>query len=303
MGDIISRRASIFEHSIDLNPLVSQHQCSLIQLSLEGKTMEGFNEYHLDPDRFPFLQSFQDDWHIIRDEFTYFTQNAADEELKLAYDVLGPKSKTIQTKGKSKYSAFGIFFQGLFIEEYIRSHQIQYPDWGTDEASDKALILREKYFPNLARSIDMVNSIEDNILRNVYFGTFHPGLDIKLHVNDNPHMNRGYLGLIVPLGDVAMKICHEQLYWHEGKFMVLDHSYPHCPHNYTDFDRTVLVVDFFKPDWDRSRASQFERSQVIERMQDNPYSLGVFGKSDRAKESDFIKYGLAHQLEWDKTLS
>lgn len=265
--------------------------------------METFTEYHLDPEPFNFLQPFQNNWQTIRDEFSYFNQNATDEELKLAGNVLGPKSKTIQTKGKSKYSAFGILFQGLFIEEYIRSHQIRYPDWSADEASEQALALRNKYFPNLALAIDTINSIEHNILRNVYFGTFHPGLDIKLHVNDNPHMNRGYLGLIVPQGDVAMKICHDRLYWHEGKFMVLDHSYPHCPHNYTSFDRTVLVVDFFKPDWSRERASQFERAQVAERMQDNPYSLGVFGKSDRAKESDFIKYGLAHQLEWDKALT
>jgi len=46
----------------------------------------------------------------------------------------------------------------------------------------------------------------------------------------------------------------------------------------------------------------FEQEQVAERMRDNPYSLGVFGKSDKAKEEDFIKYGLAHQLEWDKAL-
>lgn len=47
---------------------------------------------------------------------------------------------------------------------------------------------------------------------------------------------------------------------------------------------------------------RFEKEQVTQRMQDNPYSLGVFGKSDKAKEEDFIKYGLAHQLEWDKAL-
>jgi beta-hydroxylase len=115
-------------------------------------------------------------------------------------------------------------------------------------------------------------------------------------------MNRGYLGLIVPQGDVAMKICHEQLYWHEGEFKVLDHSYPHCPHNYTDYDRTVLVVDFFKPEQPREEMMQFEQEQVAQRMQDNPYSLGVFGKSDQAQEEDFIKYGLAHQLEWEKAL-
>jgi beta-hydroxylase len=115
-------------------------------------------------------------------------------------------------------------------------------------------------------------------------------------------MYRGYLGLIVPAGDVAMKICHDTLYWHEGEFMVLDHSFPHCPHNHTSYDRTVLVVDFFNPDKPQVEVIQFEQAQVTQRMQDNPYSLGVFGKSDQAKAEDFIKYGLAHQLDWDKAL-
>ncbi|WP_066425307.1 aspartyl/asparaginyl beta-hydroxylase domain-containing protein [Anabaena sp. 4-3] len=264
--------------------------------------MANFNEYHLNPEEFTFLKSFQEQWQVIRDEFTSFTKQASEEELKFTYEVLGPKSKTIKTKGSSKYSAFGILFQGLFIEEYIQLHQITYPDYGTDEASAKALALRKKYFPNLANVIEKVNFKDDNVIRNVYFGTFHPGLDIKLHVNYNHHTNRGYLGLIVPEGDVAMKICHEKLYWQEGEFMVLDHSYPHCPHNYTNYDRTVLVVDFFKTDKPREEIIKFEQEQVIQRMQDNPYSLGVFGKSDKAQAEDFIKYGLAHQLEWDKAL-
>ena len=264
--------------------------------------MESFNEYHLNPEQFPFLQSFQEHWQEIRDEFISFLKSTSDEELKFTYDVMGPKSTTIKTKGKRKYSAFGILFQGILIEKYIQLHQIEYPDYDSDDAAAKALALREKYFPNLTKTIAKINSVADNIVRNVYFGTFHPGLDIKLHVNYNPHMNRGYLGLIVPQGDVAMKICHDKLYWHEGKFMILDHSYPHCPHNYTNYDRTVLIVDFFKPDLPREEAIQFEQEQVSQRMQDNPYSLGVFGQSDRAKQEDFIKYGLAHQLKWDKAL-
>jgi beta-hydroxylase len=265
--------------------------------------MASFNEYHFDPQQFYFLKHFQDNWQAIRDEYKHFIQNAYDQELKFTYDILGPKSKTLKTKENKKYSAFGILFQGSFIEDYIQLYQIKYPEYETNIASEKAWALREKYFSNLTYVITKINSLEDYILRNVYFGTFHPGLDIKLHINDNPHMNRGYLGLIVPKGDVAMKICHETLYWQEGKFMVLDHSYPHCPHNYTSDNRTVLVVDFFKPDWPREKAVQFETNQVTERMRDNPYSLGVFGKSDRAQEEDFIRYGLAHQLEWDKTLS
>ena len=264
--------------------------------------MESFNEYNLDPKQFPFLNNLQQNWQFIRDEFTYFMQNASKEELQFAFDIMGPKSKTIKTKGNAKYSAFGVLFQGMFLEKYILLHQIQYPEYELQNVPEKARELREKYFPKLTKAIEEANSINDNVIRNVYFGTFHPGLDIKLHVNYNPHMNRGYLGLIVPEGDVAMKICHDKLYWHEGEFLILDHSYPHCPHNYTDYDRTVLVVDFFKTDKPREEVSEFEQELVRQRMQENPYSLGVFGKSDKAQKEDFIKYGLSHQLEWDKAL-
>ena len=260
-----------------------------------------YSEYNLDPRTFPFLKSFQDNWQEIRDEFTKFRAQASEEELGFTSNVMGPKTKTIKTKGDKKYSAFGVLFQGEFIEEYIQKCQIDYPDYGTETAAAKALELRNKYFPTLAKTIGEVNA-DSNLIRNVYFGTFHPGLDIKLHVNYNPHMNRGYLGLIVPKGDVAMQICHEKLYWNEGEFMILDHSYPHCPHNYTDYDRTVLIVDFFKTDQPLEEVMEFEQKLVSQRMADNPYSLGVFGKSDRAKREDFIKYGLAHQLEWDKGL-
>lgn len=264
--------------------------------------MESFNEYHLDPKQFHFLNNLRENWQVIREEFTYFKNKSSQDEWQFAFDVLGPKSKTIKTKGSAKYSAFGTLFQGKFIEEYIRFHQIQYPQYELQDVPKQAQELREKYFPQLTKAIEETNSSNDNLLRNVYFGTFHPGLDIKLHVNYNPHMNRGYLGLIVPDGDVVMKICHDKLYWHEGEFLVLDHSYPHCPHNYTNYDRTVLVVDFFKTDKPREEVIQIEQELVRQRMQENPYSLGVFGKSDKAKEEDFIKYGLSHQLEWDKAL-
>lgn len=264
--------------------------------------MKTYSEYNLDPQQFPFLKKFQDNWQEIRDEFTQFSKQASSEELTFAYEVMGPKTKTIKTKKDNKYSAFGLLFQGEFIEKYIQKHQISYPDYELEQAASTAQSLREKYFPTLAKAIAKVNASNDNVIRNVYFGTFHPGLDIKLHVNYNPHMNRGYLGLIVPPGDVAMQICHDKLYWQVGEFMILDHSYPHCPHNYTDYDRTVLIIDFFKTDKPRAELVQFERELVNQRMQDNPYSLGIFGKSDRANKEDFIKYGLAHQLEWDKAL-
>lgn len=264
--------------------------------------MTTFNEYHLDPKQFPFLDKLQQNWQVIRDEFTYFNSNASESELQFVYDVMGPKNKTIKTKGNAKYKAFGLLFQGMAIEKYIQFHQIEYPQYESEDVAGKVQELRARYFPNLTEVIEEINLLNENVIRNAYFGTFMPGLDVKLHVNYNPHMNRGYLGLIVPPGDIAMKICHDKLYWHEGEFMVLDHSYPHCPHNYTEYERTVLVVDFFKPDKPREEVIEIEEKLVSERLQENPYSLGIFGKNDQAKVEDFITYGLSHQLEWDKAM-
>ena len=264
--------------------------------------MGNFNEYHKDPKQFPFLNGFQKHWKVIRDEFDHFMDAASPAEMKLAREVMGPKSKTITTRKKNKYSAFGFYFQGLFLEDYIQAHHIAYDGYQTSQVREQVVHLRTNYFPQLAEVINTSKEIDDSIIRNVYFGTFYPGLDIKLHINDNPHLYRGYLGLVVPQGDVAMKICHEKLFWHEGEIMVLDHRYPHCPHNYTDKNRTVLVIDFFRPDKPRQELIRIEQQQVAQRMQDNPYSLGIFGKSDQAKPEDFIRYGLAHQLEWDKVL-
>ncbi len=261
-----------------------------------------YNEYHLNPEKFPFLKAFQEHWLTIRNEFIAFQTSATVAEQRLAAKVMGPKSKTITTRKQNKYKALGFFFQGQYLEDYIQAHRISYGGDSNADVIKRITQLRQTYFPQLTQVIHGINAAEDQIIRNVYFGTFLPGLDIKLHVNDNPHMNRGYLGLIIPKGDVAMKICHEKLFWHEGKFMVLDHSFPHCPHNYTTAERTVLVVDFFRPDQPRYKLLQFEKVQVAQRMQDDPYSLGIFGQSDQAQEADFIKYGLAHQLEWDQVL-
>src|SRR5919202_4921300 len=134
--------------------------------------MERFDEDHVDPKEFSFLNNLQNSWRAIRDEFSRFSHEASHEELQFTFDVLGPKSKTIKTKGKAKYSAFGVLFQGMFIEKYIQVHQIQYPQYELQDVPQKALELRERYFPKLTKTIEESNSLNDNILRNVYYGTF-----------------------------------------------------------------------------------------------------------------------------------
>jgi len=262
--------------------------------------MTSFSEYNVDPAQFDFLSPLQGCWTAIRDEFTNFV-NSKNPDVDFAYRVMGPKSRTIKTATGS-YNAFGLLFQGLFIEDYLRAHNIANDDQTVDEIAERAGLIRKNNFSRLSRLLDEVALLSMGKLRTVYFGTFQPGLRIKLHINDNPHLYRGYLGLIVPEGDVAMRICHDTLYWREGEFMVLDHCYPHCPHNNTEYPRTVLVVDFFKPQMPLIDALKYESEQIAKRLSEDPKSLGVFGGSDNATLEDFIRYGMQEQLSWDKSL-
>jgi aspartyl/asparaginyl beta-hydroxylase (cupin superfamily) len=265
--------------------------------------MSGFSQYHLNPSDFPFLRPFQLSWRGIRDEFLTFQAKASAEDKVFAQIVMGPQSKTIKVGNHSKYHALGLLFQGMSLERFLSTHAIRYSMFEELETQHKISQIRDNYFPLTSSIISRVQKRTEGLLRNVYFGTFDPGLEVRLHINDNPHMNRGYLGLIVPRGDVGMKICHETLRWHDGEFLVLDHSFPHCPHNRTNESRTVLVVDFFKTNMPKVQATEIEREQVATRLADNPYSLGVFGPSDKAKVEDFHRYGMAHQLNWNESLS
>jgi beta-hydroxylase len=262
--------------------------------------MIDFSDYNINPAQFDFLNPLQGCWTAIRDEFTRFI-NSNSPDIDFAYQVMGPKSKTIKT-ATGGYNAFGLLFQGLWIEDYLQAHNICDDHQSVEEIAKRAAFIRKTWFPRLSQLLSEVSLLSIDRLRTVYFGTFQPGLRVKLHINDNPHLYRGYLGLIVPEGDVAMRICHDTLYWHEGEFMVLDHCYPHCPHNNTEYPRTVLVVDFFKPQMPHIDALNYENEQISRRLREDPKSLGVFGGSDKADPEDFIRYGMQEQLSWDKGL-
>jgi beta-hydroxylase len=264
-----------------------------------------YSTYNLDPLQFDFLQPLQSNWENIRDEFLDFCQ-APDEILNFAYSIMGPKSrmiKTADTGHPSKYSAFGLWYRGDVTCNLIASYGIRYNELSVTDTVDLATKIQQQYFPKLVALLTSLEQKYPKRIRTAYFGTFHPGMRIKLHVNDNRQFYRGYLGLIVPKGDVAMRICDNTLYWREGEFMVLDHSYPHCPHNNTNEKRTVLVVDFIKPELNLNQALAADELEFAARMAADPKSLGVFGGNDYVSDEIVRRYGMEEQLEWNQELS
>lgn len=264
--------------------------------------MTHYTDYHHNPGQYQFLLPFQDHWHDILNEYNQFLyDNTLDFDLLKR--IMTPKSDAIKTKTGASYSALGLLFNGITVREFIKQHHIVWNNISQNDIEQNLLLIERKHFQQTMKILNQANQLSKNRIRTVYFSVFAPGLDIKLHTNNDFHTYRGYLGLKVPNGNVAMKICGETLHWQEGQFMILDHTYPHCPHNLTNETRIALIVDFLKPDKPYDEMIALEEKIVAQRMKENPYSFGVFGKDDVVPDELFIKYGLEHQLAWNEKLA
>ncbi|WP_440617010.1 aspartyl/asparaginyl beta-hydroxylase domain-containing protein [Cysteiniphilum sp. 6C5] len=184
------------------------------------------------------------------------------------------------------------------MESFINKYQLSWPDISKSEVLEILKYITNNHFKQTTQIINQAYECSDGCLRNVLFSILQPETDIKMHVNYNPHMYRAYLGLDIPEGDIAMKICGDVYKWHNGKILLLDHSFPHCPHNRTEQPRVALVIDFLKPDKDRKEMLSLEKNLIAKRMKDNPLGLGIFTTEDKVSDEVFKKYDLEYQLNW-----
>ncbi len=191
-----------------------------------------------------------------------------------------------------------MYTQGIPLESFINKYQLSWPDISKSEVLEILKYITNNHFKQTTQIINQAYECSDGCLRNVLFSILQPETDIKMHVNYNPHMYRAYLGLDIPEGDIAMKICGDVYKWHNGKILLLDHSFPHCPHNRTEQPRVALVIDFLKPDKDRKEMLSLEKNLIAKRMKDNPLGLGIFTTEDKVSDEVFKKYDLEYQLNW-----
>jgi aspartyl/asparaginyl beta-hydroxylase (cupin superfamily) len=261
--------------------------------------MTTFNKYHLNPDSYDFLSIFKEKWLEIRDEYTAYLQDVRFQESRIR-KILTPQSTKIMSKKGHDFEAVGFRFHGKSFLQVIAHNKLTWPEVETNEALETVESLMQTHFKTTQECISKANKQTNHLIRNVYISVLKPGLEVKCHINYNPHIYRAYLGLQVPKGDVAMRICDETLHWKEGEILVLDHTYPHCPHNLTNKPRVVLIIDFYQPDKPLQSMIELEQKLIIERMQTNPHSLGVFGDEDYVSDAILEKYGFQDQADWDK---
>lgn len=88
--------------------------------------------------------------------------------------------------------------------------------------------------------------IKENINHNgtAGFSRLHPNSSISSHRGYFGPFLRMHVGLIVPDGDVGIKVGDDTYYWKNGEVIVFDDRITHEAWNKTNDDRIVLLVDF-----------------------------------------------------------
>ena len=74
------------------------------------------------------------------------------------------------------------------------------------------------------------------------------GAHIKPHKGYTDEVFRCHLGLAIPEGDCGLKVDGVTYRWGEGKAFIFDDTLLHSAWNYTDSDRYILLIDFYKND-------------------------------------------------------
>jgi len=82
---------------------------------------------------------------------------------------------------------------------------------------------------------------------NAFFSILRPGVEIPPHRGPYAGILRYHLGLIIPKGDVGIKVNGTLCKWEVGKSLFFDDSFSHEAWNKTDQIRVILFVDFKRP--------------------------------------------------------
>lgn len=102
-------------------------------------------------------------------------------------------------------------------------------------------------FPKLFSLINKLNGI-----MSVSYSLLKPGTHIVPHKGYDDYSQkvlRYHMGMIVPKGDIGIRVEKETTKWVEGKSFIFDDYMVHEAWNFTNDNRVVLIIDFLKPQY------------------------------------------------------
>lgn len=167
----------------------------------------------LDARDFAWTQMLRHDWAAIRAEALAVLEQP---EAVPLLDEVSPDHKRIAPPGK---------WRSFFLRGY-----------GCDIAENMKRCPRTT---RLARKVPGLNS--------AFFSILAPGAHIPPHRGVTKGLMTCHLGLIVPDGNVRMRVDREIVRWADGETLVFDDTYEHEVWNDTDETRVVLLIQFARP--------------------------------------------------------
>lgn len=117
-----------------------------------------------------------------------------------------------------------------------------------------------QFSPTLTRILAPLTAAK--IARKSYFAMMRAGSHLPNHCGGANVYLRMHLGLVIPPGDLGLKVGGETRRWREGDILLFDDSFGHEAWNHSDQDRYILLFRFLHPDFnDDERAWLPEISQ------------------------------------------
>lgn len=111
------------------------------------------------------------------------------------------------------------------------------------------LMINYKKDDERCKRAPFLHSLVDSIpgLITVSFSMLKPGTWIVPHKGYENYATvllRYHLGLVIPNGDLGLRVEKKIKVWEEGKSFIFDDALTHEAWNFTDKDRYVLIIDF-----------------------------------------------------------
>lgn len=171
------------------------------------------NEPLLQADIFPWTDLLCRHWREVREEALAVL---AQPEAVPLLDEVSPDHRRIAPRGK---------WRSFFLRGY-----------GADIEENLARCPRTTA---LIRQIPNLNS--------AFFSILAPGARIPPHRGVTKGLITCHIGLIVPAGDIRLRVGPEVVGWREGEALIFDDTYEHEVWNETDETRVVLLIQFGRP--------------------------------------------------------
>ncbi|WP_420136524.1 aspartyl/asparaginyl beta-hydroxylase domain-containing protein [Sphingomonas sp.] len=167
----------------------------------------------LQPELFPWTDLLRRHWTEIRDEALAVL---AQPDAVPLLDEVSPDHRRIAPPGK--WRSFFLRGYGADIEENLA---------------------------RCPRTAALIQHIPK--LNSAFFSILAPGARIPPHRGVTKGLITCHIGLIVPAGDIRLRVGPEVVCWQEGEALVFDDTYKHEVWNETAETRVVLLIQFGRP--------------------------------------------------------